>query len=394
MTDAILVLNAGSSSLKFALFEAASLEPLLRGGLDPLGSPSAPKLSASGSLAASLSSTSPSAPSGDGEAATAWLMAALRGLPGVNLVCAGHRVVHGGRSFEAPVLVDAGVLAAIEALGPLAPAHQPHNVAGIRAVGHTWPGLPQVACFDTAFHRTQPAIAQLYAIPRALTDEGYLRYGFHGLSYQYIAGILHEAIGEAAKGRVIVAHLGHGASLCALANGVSIATTMGFTALDGLMMGKRSGSVDPGLVLHLLTEKAMPASEVADLLYNRSGLLGVSGISADVRTLEASADPRAGEALDLFAYRVVREAGSLVAALGGLDAVVFTAGIGENSATVRQKICRGLAFAGVDLDVSANERSSHRISREGSRIGAFVVATYEELPIAEACRGLVGARAD
>jgi acetate kinase len=394
MTDAILVLNAGSSSLKFALFEAATLEPLLRGGLDALGSPSGPHLNASGPLAASFEGTSPSVPSGEREVATEGLMAALRGVPGVSLVCAGHRVVHGGRSFQAPVLIDAGVLAAIEALAPLAPAHQPHNAAGIRAVGRMWPDLPQVACFDTAFHRTQPAIAQCYAIPRELTEQGYLRYGFHGISYQYIAGVLHEAIGGAAKGRVIVAHLGHGASLCGLLEGTSIATTMGFTALEGLMMGERSGSVDPGLVLHLLTEKAMPAREVADLLYNRSGLLGVSGISADVRTLEASADPRAAEALDLFAYRVVREAGSLMAALGGLDAVVFTAGIGENSATVREKICRGLAFAGVELDEDANARSSPRISRERSRTGVFVIATNEELPIAKSCKGFIGSRAD
>jgi acetate kinase len=390
MIDANLVLNAGSSSLKFALFETATLAPLLRGGLDALGASSASRLNASGPLASSFNGTGSTIPPGDRDGATAWLMDALRRLGGVSLACAGHRVVHGGRAFELPVLVDDGVLAAIEALAPLAPAHQPHNLAGIRAVGRTFPDLPQVACFDTAFHRRQPAKAQRYAIPRALTDEGYLRYGFHGLSYEYIAGVLPEAIGAAAKGRVIVAHLGHGASLCGLQDGASVATTMGFTALDGLMMGKRSGSVDPGLVLHLLVDKAMPASEVADLLYNRSGLLGVSGISADVRTLEGSDDPRAAEALDLFAYLAVREAGSLMAALGGLDAIVFTAGIGENSATMRARICRGLAFAGVLLDEKANADGRRRISKDHSPTGAFVVPTNEELPIAKACRELVG----
>jgi acetate kinase len=389
MIDANLVLNAGSSSLKFALFETATLAPLLRGGLDALGASPASRLNASGPLASSFNGTGSTIPPGDRDGATAWLMDALRRLGGVSLACAGHRVVHGGRAFELPVLVDDGVLAAIAALAPLAPAHQPHNLAGIRAVRRTFPDLPQVACFDTAFHRRQPAKAQRYAIPRALTDEGYLRYGFHGLSYEYIAGVLPEAIGAAAKGRVIVAHLGHGASLCGLHDGASVATTMGFTALDGLMMGKRSGSVDPGLVLHLLVEKAMPASEVADLLYNRSGLLGVSGISADVRTLEGSDDPRAAEALDLFAYRAVREAGSLMAALGGLDAIVFTAGIGENSATIRARICRGLAFAGVLLDEDANAEGRRRISKDHSPTGAFVVPTNEELPIAKACRELV-----
>src|SRR5919206_2776873 len=256
--------------------------------------------------------------------------------------------------------------------------------AATRAASAMWPDLPQVACFDTAFHRTEPRLAQLFAIPRAFTQEGLVRYGFHGLSYEYIVGVLPEAAGERANGRVIVAHLGHGASLCAMRNRESVATTMGFTALDGLMMGTRCGAIDPGLVLHLIRERNMPAEAVADILNKRSGLLGVSGISDDVRVLEASDDPRAAEALDLFAYRVIRETGSLMAALGGLDVFVFTAGIGERSVRLRRRISEGLGWAGLRLDPDRNDASDPRISSLESAVAALVIPTNEELPIAKA----------
>ncbi len=377
MTDAILAINAGSSSLKFALYEAESLALLCRGGVSGLGA--AARLEISGPLA--LTGAPPDC---DHAGAVAWLLDALRRVPGLAVRAAGHRVVHGGRDFSAPVRIDDAVLARLDRLVPLAPAHQPLNLAGLRAVAEVWPGLLQIACFDTAFHRGQPRLAQLFPIPRALSDEGLLRYGFHGLSYEHIATVLPEVAGPRAEGRVIVAHLGHGASLCALRNRRSIASTMGLTALDGLMMGTRSGSVDPGLVLHLIRERGLSPGAVADLLNARSGLLGVSGISDDMRVLQDSDDPRAAEALDLFAYRAVREAGSLVAALGGLDALVFTAGIGENAPRMRATIASGLAAFGVALDPARNAGGERCISRAGSRVAVYVVPANEELPIARA----------
>ncbi|ACA20374.1 acetate kinase [Methylobacterium sp. 4-46] len=388
MTDAILAINAGSSSLKFALFAADTLEPLCRGGVSGLGG--AVSVEAAGPLAL-RAGDAPGAGS-DHAAAVAWLLDAIRRTPDLLLRAAGHRVVHGGRDFSAPVRVDAGVLAALERLVPLAPAHQPHNLAGLRAVAASWPDLPQVACFDTAFHRTQPRLAQLFPIPWALSEEGLLRYGFHGLSYAHVAEILPDLAGARAEGRVIVAHLGHGASLCALRERRSLASTMGFTALDGLMMGTRSGAVDPGLVLHLIRERGMSAEAVADLLNNRSGLLGVSGISDDVRALQGCDDPRAAEALALFAYRAVREAGSLMAALGGLDVLVFTAGIGEHAPALRAAIAEGLAFAGVELDPARNAANATRISRDASPVAVYVVPANEERPIARAAAALLAGR--
>lgn len=378
MTDAILAINAGSSSLKFALYAAESLALLCRGGVSGLGA--SPRLEISGPLA--LTGAPPTAC--DHAGAVAWLLDALGRVPGLAVRAAGHRVVHGGRDFSAPVRIDDAVLARLDWLVPLAPAHQPLALAGLRAVAEAWPGLPQIACFDTAFHRSQPRLAQLFPIPRALSDEGLLRYGFHGLSYEHVATVLPEVAGPRAEGRVIVAHLGHGASLCALRNRRSIASTMGLTALDGLMMGTRSGSVDPGLVLHLIRERGLSPGAVADLLTTRSGLLGVSGISDDVRVLQDSDDPRAAEALDLFAYRAVREAGSLVAALGGLDALVFTAGIGENAPRMRAAIASGLAAFGVALDPAHNAGGERCIGRAGSRVAVYVVPANEELPIARA----------
>ena len=387
MTGAVLVLNAGSSSLKFALYRAEALEPLCRGAVEPIGAK--PWLDLSGPRTSLLDGAVPPPESGDHEAVVQWLLTALRGRPDLEIAVAGHRVVHGGANFDRPVRVDDAILAELERLVPLAPGHQPLNLAAIRAVSAMWPDLPQVACFDTAFHRTEPRLAQLFAIPRAFTQEGLVRYGFHGLSYEYIAGVLPEAAGERANGRVIVAHLGHGASLCAMRNRESVATTMGFTALDGLMMGTRCGAIDPGLVLHLIRERNMPAEAVADILNKRSGLLGVSGISDDVRVLEASDDPRAAEALDLFAYRVIRETGSLMAALGGLDVFVFTAGIGERSARLRRQISESLGWAGLRLDPDRNEASDPRISSLESAVAALVIPTNEELPIAKASIGIV-----
>jgi acetate kinase len=277
----------------------------------------------------------------------------------------------------------------LAALIPLAPLHQPHNLAAIRAVAKQFPELPQVACFDTSFHRTQPRLAQIYAIPRALTDAGILRYGFHGLSYDYIAGVLPDHLGAFAEGRVIVAHLGNGASMCAMRERRSVATSMGFTALDGLMMGRRCGALDPGVVLHLIREKGLSATEVEDMLYNRSGLLGVSGLSNDLRVLEASADPAAAEAIALFAWRAAQELAALAATIGGVDAIVFTAGIGENSAHMRDLICARLGWMGVAIDAAANTENRVRISPSGADIVVLVLPTNEELVVAQATQALV-----
>ncbi|MBA9071037.1 acetate kinase [Methylobacterium sp. RAS18] len=378
---AILVLNAGSSSVKFALFAADTLQPLCRGGIEGIGS-HARFGGAAGAQAHLFEGGLPE--ESDHAAATHWLLDRIRRADGIELRAAGHRVVHGGPDFASPVVISEAVMTALEALIPLALAHQPHNLAAIRAVRRAWPDLPQVACFDTAFHRTMPRLAQIFAIPHDLTDQGLVRYGFHGLSYQHVADVLPGIAGERATGRVIVAHLGHGASLCALREGRSVATTMGFTALDGLMMGMRCGAIDAGLVLHLIEQRGMAPAEVSEILNRRSGLLGVSGLSNDARTLLASDDPRAAEALNLFAYRVVREAGSMMAALGGLDAFVFTAGIGERSAQIRAAIAEGLAWTGIRLDAARNAVNAPRISADDAAIPLYVVPADEELPIARA----------
>ncbi|MCG5249064.1 acetate/propionate family kinase [Methylorubrum extorquens] len=377
---AILVLNAGSSSVKFALFRADTLEPLCRGGIEGIGSTA--RFGGAAGAKAHLFDGAVLPEGSSHEAATHWLLDRLRRADGLDLLAAGHRVVHGGPDFSAPVVIDDDVMRTLEGLIPLAPAHQPHNLAAIRAVAKAWPSLPQLACFDTAFHRSMPRLAQLFAIPHALTDEGLIRYGFHGLSYQHIADVLPDIAGDVAEGRVIVAHLGHGASLCAMREGRSIATTMGFTALDGLMMGMRCGAIDAGLVLYLIEQRGMAPAEVSEILNRRSGLLGVSGISNDARTLLESEEPRAREALDLFAYRVVREAGSMMAALGGLDAFVFTAGIGERSARIRSAIGQGLAWTGIRLDEDRNAGNNVRISADGATIPVYVIPADEEVPIA------------
>ncbi len=384
MTETVLVLNVGSSSIKFAVYPAdGDDEPVCAGRISGIGR--SPSLMATGPAATEdFGSLDPEANHASliGRL-VAWLEKAL---VGYRLVAAGHRIVHGGRDYAAPVMIDYDVLRELEALVSLAPRHQPDNLAGVRAIADARPGLPQVACFDTAFHRTQPRLAQLFAIPRALTDEGILRYGFHGLSYEYIASVLPRHAGARADQRVVVAHLGHGASLCAMREGESVATSMGFTALDGLVMGKRPGTLDPGVVLHLLQDKGLSVSEVADMLHNQSGLLGVSGLSDDMRDLIESGDSQAKEAVDLFVFRAVREIGALVAVLEGIDVLVFTAGIGENVSEVRSRIAAGFAWLGLRLDTIANQSNRTRISTPDSAVEVFVIPTDEESVIARHTR--------
>jgi acetate kinase len=394
MADAILVLNAGSSSLKFSAFlDGEPPELLLRGQLEGLFTQ--PRFVArdhAGAIVGEKEWTDGTSLGHTG--AIEYLFAWGRGgaLRGNHIVAAGHRVVHGGLKFTQPVRIDPGVLAALEGFVPLAPLHQPHNLAAIKAIVERVPELPQVACFDTSFHRTLPAVAQSFALPRRYAEEGVLRYGFHGLSYEYVASVLPGTDARAAAGRTVVAHLGNGASLCAMRAGQSVATTMGFTAVDGLPMGTRCGALDPGVLLYLMDRHGMDTRGLEKLIYQESGLLGVSGISSDVRTLLASPDPRAAEAIDLFVYRIGRELGSLAAALGGLDALVFTGGIGENSAVIRGRVCRDAAWLGVERDEAANEARGPRISRPGSRVAAWVIPTNEELMIAQHTRRLLAGK--
>lgn len=385
MTRALLSLNAGSSSIKFGLYalgDEGAAGHVAGGQIEGIGT--LPRLHARSDDGTSVAERTWT----DGAALThEALLGALLDwigdhLGGHRLVAIGHRVVHGGTRFAAPVRVDDGVMAALDALCPLAPLHQPHNLAAIRAMTAIAPDVPQVACFDTAFHRTMPPLATRFALPRPLHDEGIRRYGFHGISYDFIARRLREVDPALAAGRVIVAHLGNGASMCAMDNGRSIDTTMGFTALDGLVMGTRAGDLDPGVVLHLIEQKGMSAHAVETLLYKQSGLLGVSGISSDMHVLEESAAPEAEEARALFAYRAGREAGALASSLGGLDGVVFTAGIGEHDAAMRARICARLGWLGVELDEDANAAHAGVISAAGSAVAVRVMATDEERMIA------------
>jgi len=384
MPDAILVLNAGSSSIKFSVFAqgGAALDLAFRGQIESLYT--SPRFTAENAAGASMGSYKWDAGTQLGhEGAIAHLADFLRGhRETYKLAAVGHRVVHGGVHFSEPVRVDAGVIDKLEKLSPLAPLHQPHNLKPIRVVAETLPHLPQVACFDTAFHRAQSELAQAFALPRAITDRGVRRYGFHGLSYEYIASALPDLDAAAAAGRVVVAHLGNGASMCAMRAGRSVASTMGFTAVDGLPMGTRCGALDPGVVLFLMDELEMDARAIEKLLYQESGLLGVSGISSDMRTLLASDDPRAKLAVDLFVYRIRRELGSLAAALGGLDAVVFTGGIGERSAPIRARVCDRASWLGITVDGASNEKGGPRINAADSRTAVWVIPTNEELMIA------------
>ena len=384
MTGTILVLNAGSSSIKFSLY-AAGLAPGASGQVEGIGAN--PRLKVKGEPDRAFAQSEVPDHAGAIRVMHAWLASHRTGEHDLSAV--GHRVVHGGVTYAAPVRIDAGVLQALEALVPLAPLHQPHALAAIRAVTEAAPHLPQFAVFDTAFHRAQPRLAQEFAIPRALTAEGVRRYGFHGISYEYIASVLPP---EIAAGRVVVAHLGNGASLCAMAAGRCVATTMGFTALEGLPMGTRSGAIDPGVLLYLMQQRGMTAGAVEHLLYQESGLLGVSGISSDMRTLLASPRPQAAEAVELFVYRVGRELGSLAAALGGLDALVFTGGIGEHAAAIRARVCRSAAWLGLEFDEAANDAGGPRISRLESRVTAWVIPNNEELLIARHTRRLLAGK--
>ena len=385
MIDTILVLNAGSSSLKFSLFAAgaAGLGPLAHGRVESLHD--APRFVASDAAGVPLGEHRWAGGQrlGHGDA-LAHIVDWLRTTRGAThrLAAVGHRVVHGGSEFTAPVRVDEAIVERLHALAPLAPLHQPHNLAPMRELLARMPQLPQVACFDTAMHRTNPPLAQMFALPQALSDAGVRRYGFHGLSYEYIAAVLPRFDARAAAGRTVVLHLGNGASMCALQGGRSIASTMGFTAVDGLPMGTRCGAIDPGVMLYLMDERGMDVRALEKLIYSESGLLGVSGLSSDMRTLLESSDPRAALAIDLFVYRIGRELGSLAAALGGLDAIVFTAGIGERAAAVRDKVCRDAAWLGVELDAGANAAHGPRISSAASRTAAWVIPTDEELMIA------------
>jgi acetate kinase len=393
MADATLVLNAGSSSLKFSVFVGGTRpQLLLRGQLE--GLLTEPHFVARDHAGSTIAERKwPLGVRLGHEVAIEFLLDWGReGARGQRIVAVGHRVVHGGMRFTKPVQIDRDVLAALEAFIPLAPLHQPHNLAAIQAIMKRVPELPQVACFDTSFHRTQPATAQAFALPRRYTEEGVVRYGFHGLSYEYIASVLPGIDARAAAGRTVVAHLGNGASMCAMKGGHSVATTMGFTAVDGLPMGTRCGALDPGVLLYLMDRHGMDARALEKLIYELSGLLGVSGISSDMRTLLSSADPRAAEAIDLFVYRLGRELGSLTAALGGLDALVFTGGIGENVAAIRARVCRDAAWLGLDLDTQKNDAGGPRISHPESRVSAWVIPTNEELTIAEHTQRLLGGK--
>jgi acetate kinase len=381
------VMNAGSSSLKFSFYEGE--RRILTGQVDGIGTrPSASATGTNGEAIAppDLGTKPPTVASKVLPAILPW---ARERLGDRRLAALGHRVVHGGLHYSRPARVTSELLAELEALVPLAPLHEPHNLAPIKMVMTLNPELPQVACFDTAFHRTAPEVAQAFALPYSFYEEGIRRYGFHGLSYEYIASVLPRRAPEIANGRVVVAHLGNGCSACAMQNRVSMATTMGFTALDGLPMGTRSGELDAGVVLHLIQQKGMSGEQLVDLLYRRSGMLGLSGISSDFRQLLASDNPRARFAVDVFCYRAAGHIASLAAALGGLDGIVFTAGVGENAAPVRRAICRACAWLGLELDEAANREHNERISTPDSRVGAYVIKTDENLMIARHARALV-----
>jgi acetate kinase len=381
MSDTILVLNAGSSSIKFELFDIGSDDPSARfaGQIEGIGT-ARTRLSAKEHGGAVLADRQVEAADliTAQEVVGDWIMEHLGAPP----LVVGHRVVHGGPDFAAPVLIDDEVLARLERLVPLAPLHQPNNLAPIRSIRTRRPELPQVACFDTAFHRGHPEVADRFAIPEALHAEGVRRYGFHGLSYEYIASRLPEVAPEIAKGRVVVAHLGSGVSACAMVDGRSVDSTMGFTALDGLPMGTRPGQLDPGVVLYLAAQKGMEPKAIERLLYHDCGLKGLSGVSNDVRDLLASDDPRAELALDYFTYRIAGAFGALAAAMRGLDGIVLTAGVGEHATPVRAEICRRCAWLGVELDPARNEAHGPRITTDTSRIPVYVIPTDEEHMIA------------
>jgi acetate kinase len=393
MGDYVLVLNAGSSSLKFSVYgrsDAHALELDARGQIDGIGT--APRFTATqGAGGVAIKNEGLNAAVRDAPSALEHIAGWLRSrYAGAQVLGVGHRVVHGGPRYTQPVLVTRAVLDDLRELVPLAPLHQPHNLAAIEAVSERLKGVPQVACFDTSFHRAQPAVAELVPLPRHLCANGIQRYGFHGLSYEYVAAMLPKAAPGIATGRVIVAHLGSGASLCALDQGKSIDSTLGFTALDGLCMGTRPGAVDPGVILHLFQGLGLSAKDVESILYKKSGLLGISGVSNDMRALLASTEPDARLAVDYFVYRAAKEIGALTAALGGLDGLVFTAGIGENSPEIRKRICQASEWLGIELDDEANARKASRISSSTSKVPVWMIPTNEELMIARHTGVLLG----
>jgi acetate kinase len=392
MEDFALVLNAGSSSLKFCVYRRTDDAPWqleARGQIEGIGT--APHLGVKDGAGTTITNESLEPSIDDGRAAIAalatWLQARYRG---ARVRGVGHRVVHGGPRFAAPTIVTPEVLEELRRLVPLAPLHQPHNIAAIEAVAERLPGVAQVACFDTSFHRGQPEVATVVALPRDVCAGGVQRYGFHGLSYEYIASVLPQVAPEIAGGRVIVAHLGSGASLCAMHNGRSLDSTLGFTALDGLCMGTRPGALDPGVVLYLFQTLGLSAQEVETLLYKKSGLIGISGVSNDMRDLLDSPQPGARLAVAYFVYQAAKQIGAMAAVLGGVDGLVFTAGIGENSPEIRRRLCEASAWLGLDIDQQANDTRQTRISTPGSRVSAWVVPTNEELMIARHTGQLLG----
>lgn len=389
MTKSILVINAGSSSLKFSVFEYepdSDLHLKAKGQVEGIGN--TPHFIAKDHHGQILADETWPAEAENNHASCleAILNLLRQQYPGIKLQGVGHRVVHGGAHYAAPVLLTPGVISALDALTPLAPLHQPHNLAAINALAETMPHLPQIACFDTAFHRSQSDLNQLFGLPYACFERGIRRYGFHGLSYEYVSSVLQQQEPEVSAGKVVIAHLGNGASMCAVHNGKSIASSMGFTALDGLMMGTRAGRLDAGVVLYLLQQEGLTTEQVEELLYKRSGLLGLSGISSDMRVLQASSDPRAQLAIDYFVHRISNELGSLAACMGGLDALVFTAGIGENSNMIRQRVCEQAGWLGVQLDTQANECDELCISSINSPVSAWRIPSNEELMIARHTR--------
>ncbi|MEM6678799.1 MAG: acetate/propionate family kinase [Pseudomonadota bacterium] len=393
MTEHVLTLNAGSSSIKFALF---AVDPaggdgarVFAGQVERIGGE--PVIKAKGGQGEpKVERALPAGAASDHAGACAAILSLIEEqYPGVAIPAVGHRVVHGGTAYATPMLLDDAVLSELERFSPFAPLHQPHNLAAVRAARTAFPAAIQVACFDTAFHRNHPWVNDTFALPRSFYDKGVRRYGFHGLSYEFIAGRLAEIAPTLHAGRVVVAHLGNGASMCGLLAGRSIGSTMGFSALDGLPMGTRSGQLDPGVILYLLQQEGMSAEDIVDLLYRKSGLLGLSGLSNDMRTLEAAGTPEARDAIDYFVFRVRRELGALTAVLGGLDALVFTGGIGENSANVRRQVCDGLGWFGIEIDRAANAEDATVISTPFSRARVLVLATDEERVIARAASGFV-----
>ena len=396
MPDANLVINAGSSSIKFAVFVGGGddAEPVavFKGQMEGIGSDPAFAVKDGAGNPVDERDEWPRGSPLNHIGAIRYILGWLKECAGtLDILAAGHRVVHGGIAYAAPVRVDAEVIGQLRKLVPLAPLHQPHNIAAIEALAAVDPDLPQVACFDTAFHSTQPKVARLFAIPRELIDSGIRRYGFHGLSYEYIARQM--ALHAPEARRVVAAHLGSGASMCALRDGRSVESSMGFTAVDGLPMGTRCGALDPGVVLFLIQDRGYDAKAIETLLYKQSGLLGVSGVSNDMRDLMASQERHAADAIDLFVYQITRFVGSLAAAMGGLDALVFTAGIGEHAPLIRQRVCEQAAWLGVTLDAEANASGGRRISAAGSAVSAWVIPTDEERMIAIHTRAVLSAGA-